>query len=660
MSGILSLLNQFKQTIQQQSAVSSSSLRDRGDDEGGRGSGMIGSGGSTAATADANKKLPHSDIIDNNSSSHNSHPGKKQHQQHRHPKRKYSAPRILLIIFCLFLSTTTLHKELLSLSDQYDDMPYSNPNTPRAKRMPKPQSTLVHYDPYFIGGFRNQHMRFVGFVNAAVNRNVSQILLPSLRWSDHYNKSKSIAHELLFDVDYWNSRAESKGLPLLVDYDPNVLEGIIEIENIGGSSRNETEMVKAKEVLPCWNETSSLYSGLDEAVLRNPGVNLRKTPTWSWIGQNEPYRHCCRTFGTPENSPSTIKEEATNQANNATNTKFIYRFTHLIPHGGLQSSGRLWWEYSGMQNKRNQASVPTIINGEFMKIHPEHHPVERAMYELLRPSKQIRLAYETAIRTALQRNNTTNTMHHNHDRETTTTNNEAPRLLALHPRVEQDMLTHWCSKFMEKNLSRVFERMESFPPFFEQNTNGSKYRMDLVFIAVSKALIAQKAKCGGELGDIMDGNRVALNNAREHGLFAGINNNSSSSTTSIPMFESGTEVAKTIQFPRLKPSSTLHFVTGNRQKIYPQIIPPKNTSIQESPYVSALDMGVLEVVASIINFFTAVKAEIFVGVKGSTFSMDVFSVRYYQHKDEGGGENYIVGPNGIERLYGPAAPHACM
>lgn len=578
-------------------------------------------------------------------------------------KRNY---RALLVAFCFFLSTNTLHKELVSLSGQYDDMPSNldgTPNTPRARRMPKPQTTLVHFDPYFMGGFRNQHMRFVAFVAAAVSYgNLSQILLPSLRWSDHYNKSKSIAHELLFDVDYWNSRAESVGLPLLVDYDPNVLEGIIEIENIGGRSRNETEMAKAKELIPCWNETSSLYSGLDEAVLRHPGMNLRRTPTWSWIGQNEPYRHC---QGIPENSPSTIKEEATAQANNATNTKSIYRFTHLIPHGGLEGgSGRLWWEYDIMQKKRTQASVPTVINGEYMKIHPEHHPVERAVYELLRPSKHIRLAYETAIHTALQTNNNASniTHHHHHDRgTTTTTNNEAPRLLALHPRVEQEMLTHRCSKFMEKNLSRVFERMETFPPFFEQNTNGSKYRMDLVFIAVSKAQIARKASRGGELGNIMNGNRDALDNARERGLFVGSdnNNNNSSSTIPIPMFESGTEVAKTIQFPRLKPSSTLHFVTENRRKIYPQTIPPKNASIPESPYVSTLDMGVLELVASIINFFTAVKADIFVGVKGSTYSTDVFSVRYYQQKEEGGGENYIVGPNGIERLYGPAAPHAC-
>ena len=69
----------------------------------------------------------------------------------------------------------------------------------------------------------------------------------------------------------------------------------------------------------------------------------------------------------------------------------------------------------------------------------------------------------------------------------------------------------------------------------------------------------------------------------------------------------------------------------------------------------------------IFNFFIAVKADIFVGVRGSTYSTDAFSCRYYQHKEDddmvdsrtsGGGENYIVGPEGIKRLYGPPKSHS--
>merc|ERR1712228_160604 len=103
----------------------------------------------------------------------------------------------------------------------------------------------------------------------------------------------------------------------------------------------------------------------------------------------------------------------------------------------------------------------------------------------------------------------------------------------------------------------------------------------------------------------------------------------------------------------------IRFVIGNRQRVYAETVPKRNASV-ETAFDFALDIGVLELVASIINFFIAVKANIFLGVKGSTYSTDVFSVRYYQQKDEGGGENYIVRRDGIVRLYGPAAPHACV
>jgi len=47
---------------------------------------------------------------------------------------------------------------------------------------PQPLPTLVHYDPHFLGGYRNQHMRFVSFIHYAVTNSIPQILLNSLRW----------------------------------------------------------------------------------------------------------------------------------------------------------------------------------------------------------------------------------------------------------------------------------------------------------------------------------------------------------------------------------------------------------------------------------------------------------------------------------------------
>ncbi|KAL7533806.1 hypothetical protein ACHAXR_005457 [Thalassiosira sp. AJA248-18] len=522
--------------------------------------------------------------------------------------------RLIIVSFIGFIFPTVVLHNQTSPTDQYMDAVPRDKND-NARTTPKSKTTLVHFDPYFMGGFRNQHMRFVALVAFALKHNISQILLPSLRWIDPYNKPKSIHHELLFDVEYWNSRADSLGLPLLVNYDPTVLEGKIP----SGSNESST-------VIPCWNVDSSLYFGLNERILRSSKTNIRRTNIWKDIGQEEPYTHCRRTPGDDgANNPDKIKEAARQDPNT---TSKVYRFTHLIPHGGLSSSGRLWWEYNSLQDGRHKSSEPVLIDGQLVHIHPEHVYVEKSVYELLRPSKVLREATEDAIDRAMQ--NTTT--HHAGE-----TNNRSPRLLALHPRVEQEMLTHRCSKYMETNLTKVFERLQTFPALHDANSS-SAYRFDLVFIAVSKDEIEKNTHLKGNLGSVMNQNRDALYRARSHGLF-GSSSGNNSSKIGIPIFESGTDSAAKVQFPRIQSSSSV---------------------ADNSTFDTAQSLGVIELVASIINFFTLVNADIFVGVKGSTYSTDAFSVRYYQHKEEGGGENYIVGPDGIQRLYGPAPPHACV
>jgi hypothetical protein len=58
-------------------------------------------------------------------------------------------------------------------------------------------------------------MVFTAFVMYAAKNNISQILLPTIRWKDLYGK---VPHEKLFDVVYWNSFYPT--LPRFVSYDP--------------------------------------------------------------------------------------------------------------------------------------------------------------------------------------------------------------------------------------------------------------------------------------------------------------------------------------------------------------------------------------------------------------------------------------------------------
>jgi len=72
-------------------------------------------------------------------------------------------------------------------------------------------------------------------------------------------------------------------------------------------------------------------------------------------------------------------------------------------------------------------------------------------------------------------------------------------------------------------------------------------------------------------------------------------------------------------------------------------------------FVTAKSLGISSLVASIVDFFTIVDSDKFVGVKGSSFSTDLFSVRYYMGKRD----NYILSPEGVKELVGPPPAHSC-
>lgn len=434
---------------------------------------------------------------------------------------------------------------------------------------PKADWTLVHYDPFLMGGFRNQHMRFVAFVNKAAEHNITQILLPSLRWGDATNPGKSAPHELLFDVVYWNKRAEEFGLPRLVRYEADILE-----QNIGGGGK--------EIIIPCFNTTSSMYSGLDEKKWRSKDINLRKHRIWDYLGEPSLYAHCKQSFGVIH-SP---------------NNTFAGPMTYLMPHGGTILSGRLWWEYDAMQGHRLKADA---ISGKY----PDHLPLEKAIYKLLIPSLPIRNAIQKSLDDAIG------------------TSTIKPTVLALHPRIEYEMMSHMCSRFMQSNLTKIFELIGTLP------------RFDLLFLAVSRAQVdgepPVEIQDNNNLLRVATENRILLNQMRTYGVWG------TEEHKGIPVLESGISTAAKIEFPVMGQSNH-----------------------DGSEFETAESLGVTELVASLVNFFTALKADTFVGVRGSTYSQDVFSVRYYQHQDSGGGENnFVVGPFGMRQHLGPAEPLPC-
>ena len=70
---------------------------------------------------------------------------------------------LVTLVVSFILPTVVLHKQV-SGDVQLSDMPsHYDVSIDRIdpRTTPRPVTTLVHYDPYFMGGFRNQHMRFV-------------------------------------------------------------------------------------------------------------------------------------------------------------------------------------------------------------------------------------------------------------------------------------------------------------------------------------------------------------------------------------------------------------------------------------------------------------------------------------------------------------------
>ena len=284
-----------------------------------------------------------------------------------------------------------------------------------------------------------------------------------------------------------------------------------------------------------------------------------------------------------------------------------------------------------MQKRRGRGKEIMTINNQTVSIYPEHVHVEKAVYELLRPSKQLNVALDDGLSKAMH--NAATICANGHDCEMIG-DDPTPRILALHPRVEREMLEHQCSKLNENNLTKVFERIQNYHAFLDaqndNDQNSTRYRFNMVFIAVSKSQILQQMEyVEDSIRVIMNENRNMFLRAREFGLGG------------MPVFESGVHSASTVKFPRTAHTLRSH---GDLEDGAPPLFDSPET------------LGVLELVASIIDFFTAVRAEIFVGVRGSSFSTDVFSIRYYQHKSVGGLESYISGPDGIQRLYGP--PHS--
>lgn len=175
-----------------------------------------------------------------------------------------------------------------------------------------------------------------------------------------------------------------------------------------------------------------------------------------------------------------------------------------------------------MQRQRGKAKQTNTIDNR-TTIYPEHMPVEKAINAILRPSEAIRDAIKSAI-------------------QSSTTQQQKqlrapPKFLALHPRIEHDMIRHRCSRFMEQNLTKVFEHLRG----------DCSNNIDLLFLAVNIELVMAKpsSALSSELRELVLENAIVLNRTMTFGLFG------NESRSGIPMFQSGSRTAEKVGGLRL-------------------------------------------------------------------------------------------------------------
>ena len=188
-------------------------------------------------------------------------------------------------------------------------------------------------------------------------------------------------------------------------------------------------------------------------------------------------------------------------------------------------------------------------------------------------------------------------------------------LLAIHPRTELDMLKHKCSKTMTRNLTKIFEMVQSSSFFSEDPSAGtSKYQQ--VYLCISRSGMEDKTSVYERFKGLMDQNLHTLNQAAEVGLWRG----------TVRVSEGGEPLAASLGIPW--------------------------DSVQTA--------------AQVMDFFVAVEARAFLGTFGSSYSTDVWTARYVlaqkhdRHADRDP-FNYFHGPDGIGLIGngGLPPPHKC-
>lgn len=608
-----------------------------------------------------------------------------------------------------------------------------------------------------LGGYRNQAMRFLGLLRYALDNGMESVLLPTLVWGTRYLNGGDertrvndetytynpavnfwpIPFDELFDVDHWNSFHTKR------DTDPFSLPKLVNSIHI---PVDENENQNHNPISVCWKEqTDDSIVSVDAIQKANPNFTksfvplLTRRMLFGADGEDDDGNNAAAKLPNATRIPSRkpfvldpVQAEVVEFLTGKEMAQTVHKVdlsgstqkcTHPTVHGG--KSRLIWNSYLHMDKMIQKSKRNPNVPGLRQQVKSYKKLVE-TFDEALVPAKPWRILADQCVEHHLglgmdefqQEEEDPHAVGHDHG------------YIALHSRVEPQMLRHNCGKQMERNLTNIFTLVdllaldynspdglaESLRPHAEQHSyqspispslrktignhkQGQRRLLKGTFVAVARDELKILDYLNPKLTNMTIHNLKVLNQrsiSYDHGgnqvysktlqqrdqqrhqqqstkenrrrrLAQGEQNSiqtdddptTTATTTPLPIFECGDGWVKHAfyesearQKKLFTPSSSssafppkdyglyykygpqpLRHETPNKHKpdatngnhttdpsVYPLLPLPEN-------YFGDL-------LPSMLNFWLAVRADVFVGVQKSTWSTDVWTTRYYMGKGD--------------------------
>ena len=573
----------------------------------------------------------------------------------------------------------------------------------------------ILYPAGLLGGYRNQAMRFIGLLKHAVDRNYDSILLPTLVWSTRcsrftrFKEAKEldsinpvvtfwpIPFDELFDVDHWNTFSRenviSQGRTISL---PKLVSSIVDDDKVeNGSNRNV-----------CWKpQINDANVSLSTIQHKNRNFTMSVLPLLTrrmlFGNGGDKENMATETFYPPRKSflLDPVLGDAIEYLTGSKMAKKMHKVnvsepvshcTHPRVFGG--PSKILWNSY--LQIRKKAKNEHSLSKAERKKV-KSYIKIIETVDEALVPAKPWRILADQCIehhlglgeKEFIQEEEDPHVIGHDHG------------YIALHSRVEPEMLSHQCGKDMQRNLTTILDLAEllaldynspnglsdvtverakqlnySSPisDVLRKQLNSDQEHRPLkgAFVAIARAEL-EDFNFFKDLANITRYNRDVLNQRSmsydNHGVqtysktmqardqsqqqstgttsqrlmeekYAANNN----ATTPLPVFECGEGWVTHAFYESESRQKKLFTPTSASSELkdhglYYKYGPQQQGGNTTFPLLPLPDNYFGDLLPSVLNFWLAVRADVFVGVQKSSWSTDVWTTRYYMGK---GGRNF--------------------